>query len=220
MENIYLSLINKYTNVTLLFLLIIICFFAYSTKNFQLDASSDTLILEQDEDLKKYRKVINDYGSSDFLIVTFSDENKILTDKNLEQIKLFVDEVIKFKWVESVQSIFDVPLLEVKNQSLTDLIDEILTIESSGVNLDDAEKELLNSPIFKNLIISEDATSTGVLVNFKKNSTYEFLIKERDRLKSINKPSKDDLDTLSEVLKEYEIIKKILIKNVTTILMR
>jgi predicted RND superfamily exporter protein len=208
MENIYLSLINKYTNVTLLFLLIIICFFAYSSKNFQLDASSDTLILEQDEDLKKYRKVIDDYGSSDFLIVTFSDKNKILTDKNLEQIKLFVDEVIKFKWVESVQSIFDVPLLEVKNQSLTDLIDEILTIESSVVNLDDAEKELLNSPIFKNLIISEDATSTGVLVNFKKNSTYEFLIKERDRLKSINKPSKDDLDTLSEVLKEYEIIKK------------
>ena len=61
------------------------------------------------------------------------------------------------------------PLLEVNEQSLTDLVDEIITIETPGLDLEEVEKELSNSPIFKNLIISEDSTSTGILINFKRN---------------------------------------------------
>ncbi|MBS30788.1 MAG: hypothetical protein CMG39_06485 [Candidatus Marinimicrobia bacterium] len=208
MEKLYLSLFKKYTSIFLILLIIIICFFAYSSKNFQLDASSDTLILEQDEDLKKYRKIINDYGSNDFLIVTFTDKKKIITEDNLNQIELFINKANQLNWVESIQSVFDVPLLEVNNQKLTDLIDEILTIKSPGVNLDEAEKELLNSPIFKNLILSEDATSTGVIINFKKDERYDFLINERDRLKSINQPSKDELIELDTINLEYEASKK------------
>ena len=89
MEKFYLSLFNQYRNTSLVVLLLIISFFAYSAKDFQLDASSDTLILEQDEDLKKYRLVIDDYGSNDFLIVTFTDEKRILTKDNLNQINLY-----------------------------------------------------------------------------------------------------------------------------------
>ena len=208
MERFYLSLFNKYSNLVLIILTATLCFFAYNSKNFQLDASSDTLILEQDEDLKKYRKMIDDYGTSDFLIVTFTDENRILTNNNLEQIKLFVQSVDKLGWVKDVQSIFDVPLLEINNQTLTDLIDGIQTIESPNINLLEAENELLDSPIFKNLIISEDATSTGVLINFKNDEEYEYLIKERDRLRDLNKPSNEDLNKLKKINTEYEINKK------------
>ena len=208
MEKFYLSLFNKYTNTSLVVLLLIISFFAYSAKDFQLDASSDTLILEQDEDLKKYRLVIDDYGSNDFLIVTFTDEKRILTKDNLNQIKLFIDRVSKLNWVESIQSIFDVPLLEVNDQSLTDLINEVLTIESPGVDLIDAEKELLNSPIFKNLIISEDASSTAVLINFKKDEKHELLIQERERLRNLDEPSKEDIDNLKRINLDYQISKK------------
>ena len=208
MKRIYLSLLEKYSKITLIIFLTVLCFFAYNAKNFQLDASSDTLILEQDEDLKNYRKIIEDYGTSDFLIVTFSDKNKILTEKNLFIISSFIEKITSFYWVDTVQSIFDVPLLEVNNQTLTDLVSEVLTIESPNVNLDEAENELLNSPIFKNLIISEDATSTGVLINFKKNDKYEALLKERDRLNSISNSTYEELDALKKVNLEYEIIKK------------
>ena len=60
-----------------------------------------------------------------------------------------------------VQSIFDAPLLEVNDQSLTDLVNTVLTINSPSIKLEDAENELLQSPIFKNLIISEDSSTTG-----------------------------------------------------------
>ena len=209
MEKIYLSLLNRYSGILLIILFTILCFFGYNIKYFQLDASSDTLILDQDEDLKKYRKIIDDYGSNDFLIVTFTDNNKILTYKNLEQIKSFVDKASKLKWVENVQSILDVPLLQINSQTLTDLINEILTIESPGVDLNEAETELLNSPIFKNLIISDDATSTAVLINFKKDVEYESLIKKRDALKNLQHLSKEDSNQLKILNQEYELRKNI-----------
>ena len=185
MEQLYLSALNRYTKPLLFLIISIALFFGYHIKNFQLDASSDSLILEQDKDLKKFREVSENYETNDFLIITFTDKKKIITDQNLDKIKFFIKKIDALKWVESTQSIFDVPLLEVNNQSLTDLIDGILTIESPDINLDDVEKELLESPIFKNLIISEDASSTGVLINFKKNYEYENLIKERSRLNEI-----------------------------------
>ena len=79
MENIYRLVLERYTKNALFLILVIISFFFYNIKNFQIDASSDTLILEQDKDLKKFREVIDDYSSSDFLIVTFTDNEKILS---------------------------------------------------------------------------------------------------------------------------------------------
>ena len=208
MEQLYISMLNKYSKLLILLFFIILGFFLYSSQNFKLDASSDTLILEKDEDLKKYRRVIKDYGSNDFLIVTFSDQTKIITQKNLENIKLFINNVEQLDWVENIQSIFDVPLLEVNDQNLTDLVNQILTIESPGVNILDAENELIKSPIFKNLIISEDATSTGVLINFKRDREFDRIVNERARLldlennTSINRSYKKAIET------EYEEIKK------------
>ncbi len=209
MEQFYISILNKYTKVILVFFIILLTFFAYNSKDFQLDASSDTLILEQDSDLKKFREVINDYGSNDFLIVTFTDKNRILTDENLRIIKNFINEVKVFDWVDSVQSIFDVPLLEVNNQKLTDLVNEILTIESEKIDLVDAERELVDSPIFKNLIISEDATSTAVLINFKRDIYYENIIKERSELLEKKQINTQDKSNINRINKQYEDRKKI-----------
>ena len=82
----------------------------------------------------------------------------------------------------------------------------------------EAEKELLNSPIFKNLIISEDASSTAVLINFKKDEKHELLIKERERLRNLYEPSKEDIDNLKRINLDYQISKKILMKSVIIIL--
>ena len=74
--------------------------------------------------------------------------------------------------------------------------------------MDDAEKELLSSPIFRNLIISNDATTTGVLINFNRDSEYEYLIKERDRLRDLDRLSNEDIEKLEKINEEYEISKK------------
>ena len=208
MEHHYSLLLQKYTNFILAFILLLLSFFAYSSMEFELDASSDTLILEQDEDLKKYREIINDYGSNDFLIVTFTDKSKILTQENLEQIALFLREVDTFPWIESSQSIFDVPLLEINGQSITDLTNNVMTINSPGVNINEAEKELLSSPIFKNLIISADGSSTGVLINFKRDLSHEYLINERAKLNEIKDIDRFEMVRKREIEEKYKVSKK------------
>ena len=179
MENIYRLVLERYTKYALFFILVIISFFLYNIKNFQIDASSDTLILEQDKDLKKFREVIDDYSSSDFLIVTFTDNEKILTKPNLSIIGTFINKLNEFSWVENVQSIFDVPLFTVNNQTLTDLLNEVPTLEDENINVSLAEAEIQKSEIFKDLILSTDLTSTAILVNFERDLKYEALQKER-----------------------------------------
>ena len=142
MEKLYLEILKKYSKVIFFFFIIILSFFFYNIKNFQLDASSDTLILDQDEDLKKYREVVNDYGTNDFLIVTFTAKNKILEKNNLSIIKSFIGIINGLPWVQDVQSIFDAPLLQINDQTLTDLTNEILTIDSPNISLIEAESEL------------------------------------------------------------------------------
>ena len=122
MENIYRLVLEKYSKYALFFIIVTISFFLYNIKYFQIDASSDTLILEQDKDLKKFRDLIDDYSSSDFLIVTFTDNEKILSKPNLTIIGTFINKLNEFSWVEEVQSIFDVPLFTVNNQTLIDLL--------------------------------------------------------------------------------------------------
>ncbi len=208
MQQIYISALSKYRTLIIMMLLLIVSFFIYNIKFFQLDASSDTLILEQDNDLKKYRSVVKDYETSDFLIITFTDKEKIITSENLSLIKLFINKVENLQWVQNTQSIFDVPLLEIRGQKLTDLINEVLTIESPNIDLIEAETELLNSPIFKNLIISEDASSTASIINFKKDTVYEELVRERERLIDLNGLDEANIKYKKNIDKKYEILKK------------
>ena len=194
MENIYRLVLEKYSKYALFFIIVTISFFLYNIKYFQIDASSDTLILEQDKDLKKFRDVIDDYSSSDFLIVTFTDNEKILSKPNLSIIGNFINKLNEFSWVEEVQSIFDVPLFTVNNQTLIDLLNEVPTLEDEDIDISLAEAEIQKSEIFKDLIISSDLTSTAILVNFKRDLKYEALQKERFNLSYAKNLSSEEIE--------------------------
>ena len=58
----------------LLFLALILSFSIVNIKYFELDASADTLILDDDEDLKIFRDTNEKYKSSDFMILTITDK--------------------------------------------------------------------------------------------------------------------------------------------------
>ena len=172
-------LLGKLSKFFLLALIMVLSFFAYQAKELQLDASSDTLILEDDEDLKKARKVSRIYESKDFLIITLTDEEGIISKHNLSFINKLIIQINELEWVESTQSILDAPLLTVNEQSLSDLANEVITI-SQVTNLEEAEKELRSSPIFKNLIISNDGTTSAILINLNENNRLNELVAIRN----------------------------------------
>ena len=209
MQDLYSTLLTKYLNIFLIILIGILIIFSINSRNFQLDASSDSLILDDDKDLKKYKEIVNTYSSNDFLILTLTNNDKIVTRDNINFIRTITSEIKNLDWVDSVQSILDVPLLSVNNQSLSDLVNEILTIDSPNINLIDAENEILESPIFKNLILSEDATTTGIIVYFKRNNDYENLINERDNLKNKETLSSSEKEKKITIENKYQKLKKL-----------
>ena len=194
------TILGKKRSLLLICLLIILLFFGYQSLNLKLDASSDTLILENDKDLIASREVSDTYSSNEFLIITLSDADGIVTTKNIEFIKTLDQKIKQFEWVVSTQSILDAPLLTINNQSLSDLANEIKTLKDTGINIIDAEEELKKSPIFRELVISEDGSTSAILINLRENEHLNELIKLRSE-----KLSNDKREIFNQ---EYENIKK------------
>jgi len=202
------NFLTKYVNIFILALAIIFTAALYKSQDFQLDASSDTLILENDQDLKNYQDIIKDYESKDFLLITITSKEKIITNRNIDFISRLSIEISKLTWVDSVQSILDVPVLKSGNQSLIDLVTEQLTIKTEGLILSEVEKEFIESPIFSELIISKDGKTSGIIINLKSNDNYINTIEERNYLRSILDLSISDKNKLKNVEKKYNSLKK------------
>ncbi len=193
------TILGKKRSLLLICLLFMLLFFGYQSLNLKLDASSDTLILENDKDLIASREVSDTYSSNEFLIITLSDADGIITTKNIEFIKTLDQKIKQFEWVVSTQSILDAPLLTINNQSLSDLANEIKTLKDTEINIVDAEEELKKSPIFRELVISKDGSTSAILINLRGNERLNELIKLRSE-----KLSNDKREIINQ---EYENIK-------------
>ena len=80
-ENIYKNSVIQKPKLTLSILIILLLSFSYFAKDFQLDASSDSLLLENDPDLKYLREINSKYGSKEFLVPTYTPEKDLLSSE-------------------------------------------------------------------------------------------------------------------------------------------
>ena len=161
----FLHLISEYPKSNITILLFISLFLGLGISNFKLDASSDTLLLENDPDLKLYRENSEKYGSNDFLIVTFSPKQELLSKQSILLIKEIVKEISSLERVESVLTLLDVPLLESNsNLSLNDVADNVTTLNSEEIDLDLAKRVFASNTVYQNLLISDDLNTTAFQV--------------------------------------------------------
>ena len=192
-------------------MLLVLGFFAYYTQNFKLDASADSLLLDDDKDLKIFRETAERYTTREFLFVTFDPEAELFSQQSVDVIGRLRDDIAQLEQVESVISMIDVPLVQQVEGSLTDVAENVRTIAQGNVDLQKAKSELLNSPIFEELIISEDGTTTALQVNLKLDVDYQQLQQQRNNL--LYKAETEGLSAaeqqqLDEVLIDYAEQKK------------
>ena len=208
---IYLQYILNYPKYVIILMLVILAGMMSNISNFRLDASTDSLILENDKDLIKYRNIVKDYGAKDFIVMTLTPNNgDIFDDHNLKIVEDLKTELLSIKNIESVISIIDVPLVESSEIPLVEMINNVPTILSDGTDRNKAEREILESPIYKNLIISEDGKTTALQINLASNNKLLELSKIKAELisKKINKTINDnELLLLNKVKAEYKIEK-------------
>ena len=199
-----ISLISSNPKKNLLLLFFLTIFLGTGISNFKLDASSDTLLLENDPDLKLFRENSEKYGSNDFLIVTFTPKDELLSGSSILLIKKIVDEITSFNRVESVLSLLDVPLLENNpNISLSDVAENVETLNSENPNLELAKRVFSSNDVYRNLLISEDLNTTAFQVTLKRNLNYENLINQRYLIYDLTTPDKEQrLININELIEQ------------------
>ncbi len=159
---------------------------ALGLPNFKLDASADSLTLEHDDDLNFFREVVQRYGSDNYLIVTFSPKTgDLFDDSNLETMAALRDDLATIEGVEGILSMLDVPLLYSPKIGVAELKEDLNTLLSEGVDKQMAKQEFLNSPIYKDVILSADGQTTGLLATLALDETYLELVTKRDDLRLI-----------------------------------
>ncbi|MFO7838920.1 MAG: MMPL family transporter [Desulfosalsimonadaceae bacterium] len=163
-------------------LLVVIAVLGWFARDFRIDASSDTLVNESDEEIQYAWKIYNRYGSQDFLVIAYSPQGDLLSDPVLENIENLKKDILRLERVESVVTLLDAPLLESPPISISEMADNPPTITSPGVDREMAREELKSSPIYRNLLVSPDLETTGIQINFEKTPHYSQLVQRRIEL--------------------------------------
>ena len=169
--------------LTLLVVATLVSAFISCLHQFRLDASADTLVLENDQSLAYYRAIRAVYGSDDSLIITYTPKGALFSDAVIDDLRQLRDQLAAIERVDSVTSLLDVPLIESPPITLSEIAEEIVTLEHPRAERSLAQREFLNSPLYRNLLISPDGDTTALEVLFKRDDTWHRLLKARNDLR-------------------------------------
>ena len=209
---IYKKLIIDFSKLTLLLITITLVFSIYHAKNFNLDASSDALLLEGDEDLRYLREVNERYGSKDFLVLTYTPISSFTENETILNLQLLKSKIEKLTWVDSVITVIDVPLLKSTDEGLMDRLKNYKTLAYPEIDKKRGFEEIINSPIYQNYVISEDGKTSGIVVYLKKDERLAEYLKVKDKYFNQSNETgltKEEKINYKNFLKEYEKYKNL-----------
>ena len=214
-------LAQMYQNLVLrnpkaVFILLIISFlsFGYYSKDFRLDASSETLLIDGDPDLAYLQEISERYGSKEFLILTYTPNEGMVTDSSMNNLLSLKYKIQSLDWVHSVITLLDIPLLSNSDEPLQERLESFKTLKDEEVDRERGFSEILNSPVFRNFVISEDGKTSGIIVNIKQNRKLEDIEnKSREEIENykdqIKKQNHQNILEIRQVIQSYGDVGKI-----------
>ena len=212
LASIYKKIIIDFSKLNLLFLFVLIIYSLYQSKNFNLDASSDALLLEGDPDLKYLRETNQTYETKDFLVLTYTPVASFTDKETILNLQLLKSKIEKLTWVDSVITIIDVPLLKSTDEGLMERLKNYKTLAYPEIDRKRGFDEIINSPIYKNYVISEDGKTSGIVVYLKKDKRLAEYIKVKNKyfnqLIESGLSKKENIN-YKKFLKEYEDYKNL-----------
>ena len=211
--HLYQNTILKNPKAIFILLLFALLSFGYFSKDFKLDASSETLLIKGDPDLEYLKEITNRYGSKDFLVLTFTPNEKMNSESSINNLLSLKYKIQSLEWVHNVVTILDVPLLENSDAPLQERLEKFKTLKDENVDRDRGFKEILNSPVFRNFVISKDGTTSGIIVYLKnqklKDLKHNNSTKIEEYKDSLKKKNHENIIQIREIIKGYNDVGKI-----------
>ncbi|UTF59975.1 RND family transporter [Gilvimarinus sp. DA14] len=184
LTSLYQTLITRFPRWVLLALLALTVLAAFGLPNFKLDASADSLTLESDTSLDYFRQINKRYQSGDFLVVTYTPHAPMLSEQSLQTLQELQNELAEVQGVKSINSILTVPLLYSPIRTLAEQQESTRTLLTPGVDKQMAKQEFLQSPIYRDTLLSPDEKTTALQLNLEVNNRYIEMVRERDALRA------------------------------------
>jgi len=213
LSNLYQNTVLKNPKSIFVLLLITLLSFGYFSKDFRLDASSETLLIEGDPDLEYLKEITERYGSKEFLVLTYSPNEGMVTESSINNLLSLKYKIQSLDWVHSVITLLDIPLLNNSEAPLQERLESFKTLKDEGVDTERGFKEILNSPVFRNFVISEDGKTSGIIVYIKKNELENIKNKSVQEIESykdnLKNKNHENITQIREIIKSYEDIGKI-----------
>ena len=213
LSNLYQNIVLKNPKSIFVLLLITLLSFGYFSKDFSLDASSETLLIEGDPDLQYLKEINKRYGSKEFLVLTFSPNEGMVSDSSINNLLSLKYKIQSLEWVHSVVTILDIPLLNNSEAPLEERLKSFKTLKDEDVDTEKGFKEILNSPVFRNFVISEDGKTSAVIVYIKKDKLEDIENKSEREIETykntLKKENHKNINQIREIIESYEDIGKI-----------
>lgn len=201
----YSDLVFGNPTIVISFLLLLVVFFAWHAQNFRLDASADSLLLADDPDLEFSRQINTRYGVRDSVLVAYTPEGDLFARDELSRLDELRNDLLAIARVEAVDSILNAPLFG--DTPLTAISEDYLTIMDEEQDLALAREEIINSPVYRNALVSPDGDTASLLVSFSIDETLQTLVNRRTELRNLARRgeiSADDALELSEVEADFD----------------
>lgn len=179
---------------------------AFGMTNFKLDASADSLTLEHDNSIDYHREISKRYQSGDILVLTYSPTVDMFSAESIATLTRLRDDLAKVEGVASVYSVLDVPLLYSPMRPLAQVKEHPRNLLSPGVDFNEAKKEFLTSPVYRDTLLSPDGKTSAILLNLKVNNQYIEMARHRDALREKRDTqglSKEEEKELEQVAAEF-----------------
>ena len=201
---------NKFKSIFSLIAVFFLFIFSFYSKDFRIDASSDTLVAQTDKDFLYFNYYNKIFPSKNYLILAIKS-NHIIDDKLINHINDLSDKIIKLKGVDNIFNINKAPILFLNNSSLTDLSSQnIETINNSNFELNEVLEEFSINPIYKNQIININKNITSIIIYLTKNASLE------EKKKNLN--NSNYKNQYFEMKNKIDLERKHLIKNIRNII--
>jgi uncharacterized protein len=211
--NFYQNIVLKNPKSIFILLLITLLSFGYFSKDFRLDASSETLLIEGDPDLEYLKEITKRYGSKEFLILTFTPDDEMISESSINNLLSLKYKIQSLDWVHNVVTLLDIPLLNNSEAPLQERLESFKTLKDENIDTERGFKEILNSPVFRNFVISKDGKTSGIIVYIKKDELKDIENKTEEEIElykdTLKKKNHNNITQIREVIKSYKDIGKI-----------
>ena len=161
--------LNLFILISITFIILLISVF--NIKNFRIDASSDTLVAQDDEDFIYFNTYSELFNSKNFLLLAVENRDKI--DLNfIKNFKNISAKILELEQVSSIFSFIDAPILLSNNTSLNNLSSDSIDTLNNNPKLEIRKviDEFIKNPVYLNQIINEEGSVFSLVIYLKDNS--------------------------------------------------